>query len=380
MNFLRSTIIVLSLLVKKAKLSVVYEERVITFIYYLEEKSSYCLPIENQKINISLCSPIDLSKGYSFLTSKREEADHTISGGEAQKSPHPEVMSSEWSVVGEKVNFKYYGISLDEYSYNKTFLGFGYPIRDPQFSFVHMIKSQNNLRKNAFGFSKLNGGHLLTVFLGGVNERDVNSRKKKGCEAVDRPYWGCNLSYIYVNGKVYESKNEELMFQTNEYRTYVTKKFYDFLQKNILLKYINNKKIHCQKKGKNEIFVCFESYPKDLPMIEFIFDAQILSLNLSDIFVEKEKNVYQLSLEVNPRDENKWELGTNFLSRYITEFNYDEKMINFYVKEEPYNYLAYTQNHKVRKIIMVNFIVFFIMMSLVISLLKIKSNILVLVK
>ena len=102
-----------------------------------------------------------------------------------------------------------------------------------------------------------------------------------------------------------------------------------------------------QKKGRQ--YINCQCLPmRYFPNMTFVIDGYLIVFTAKEFFLtiqSKSNCLFLIQRSFEEGDENMWYFGNYFLSRFDTEFNYDEHTITFYSDEEiqmqTYDYKGY---------------------------------------
>jgi hypothetical protein len=168
--------------------------------------------------------------------------------------------------------------------------------------------------------------------------------------------------YIRQNNKnvINFNFNTEIGFNSYYGWTFATKDFMEYLENNIFKDLMKNK--FCWKEQKDKIKGIMCGYMIDINMfneieIVFVIDNYEYKQKISEMFVPYDNGLmFEIIYPENMFSKGEWILGGYFLQRYITTFDYENKMITFYNLEEEHVSKYNSDNGLIFKCLYVNMI------------------------
>ena len=183
-----------------------------------------------------------------------------------------------------------------------------------------------------------------------------------------------NIKYIFQSLSAEFNINIDFILGSNEYKAFIIKDFFqEYFNKDICKKLI--------LKMSYEIILCDSSvfHSENItkfPTLKFQNKNNNITfeLNYQDLFELISGGNYYIFLvffKMNYYKSNNfvWQFGINFLKKYLTIFDFDKKMIGFYIKEKNNNNLN-EENFEFIKIIAI-FIIFLIILYVILLIKKI---------
>ena len=210
------------------------------------------------------------------------------------------------------------------------------------------------------------------VFFGGVPKNYINNKYRYNCKVTEKyNFWSCELPYIYI-GAINKYNNSENLYFTNknyayfnaaERRILAPKDFMSFLKINYFLDDLNNQNCKYYMYGHNHLFECKCEIKDKLPNISFIIGSYKYTFSSSELFINYGGGFCQFVIQENHLRENNFLIGTPFLQKFISNFDYETKYISFYsVKQLEQIDLEelFHPSHLVRNLVIIGIILLFI--------------------
>lgn len=233
-------------------------------------------------------------------------------------------------------------------------LCFGYHYYQLNQSLTHQLYKENQIHKLSFtfhpgeGFTTMNKLYKPNgkIYFGDIPYHLIRNKLSSSCKVQSTKVWDCFMSKMYIrhnNNKIVVNFNLNTQIGFNSYYgwTFATKDFMEYLEDNIFKDLMINK--FCWKEQKDKIKGIMCGYMIDINMfnemeIVFVIDNYEYKQKISEMFVPYDNGLmFEIVYPENMLSKGEWILGGYFLQRYITTFDYENKMITFYNLEEEHN-------------------------------------------
>ena len=244
-------------------------------------------------------------------------------------------------------------------------LGLAYKFADERYSLIHQLKEKNIINHLNYGFipsllinsyehdenDKTNINDTLSnnknkdgiVFFGGVPKVYIANKYRYNCKLTEKyNFWSCELSHIFIGeiNKYNNSKN--LYFENNNYayfnaadrRILAPKDFMSFLKINYFQEELLNQDCKYYLYGHNYIFECKCELKDKFPNISLIFDNYKYTFTSSELFIEYGGGLCHFLIQDNSLRSDNFLLGAPFMSKFISNFDYETKYISFYTENK----------------------------------------------
>ena len=221
------------------------------------------------------------------------------------------------------------------FSRDSAGFGLGYNSTVNELSFTSQLKTKGLIDKNAFTIipneineSKKDYG---TLYFGEIPKYLIKNKKYKGnCFTIgNTTKWSCNLTKISFGNHTFVN-NYNSYFQTSVKSLIVPSEFLDVLTDKFLMEYKKNKK--CRETSSFGFVFSFEcdcDIVKSLPGLEFTFNDKIFIIKF-EYFFSQNKDKCFLDITHDFIFANEFVFGTVFMNLFISNFDYDNKVISFY--------------------------------------------------
>lgn len=239
---------------------------------------------------------------------------------------------------------------------------------------VHVLKREKIIDKMTFAFvgESRNYGHL---YFGGIPKSVIQEKKLYHIAKakVDESFntWGFNLSHI-----IFTYKNQSnIIYINNEYsyinskkaQVYAPMTFISYFNQTIMKDYFEDGSCTYIPFESKYLFTCKATVAENFPNIAFIVDNIKIEISGKDLF-DQSLNQFYFIFRINEININQWMFGSDFLSEYITQFDYENKEITFY-SDKPFVYLV-EQSILIRKNILITLIIIMLIFSFLIGIPK----------
>lgn len=251
-------------------------------------------------------------------------------------------------------------------------LCFGYHYYQLNQSLTHQLYKEKQINKLSFtfhpgeGFTNMNKLYKPNgkLYFGDIPYNLIRNKLSSSCKVQSTKVWDCFMSEMYIrqNNKnvINFNLNTEIGFNSYYGWTFATKDFMEYLENNIFKDLMKNK--FCWKEQKDKIKGIMCGYMIDINMfkeieIVFVIDNYEYKQKISEMFVPYDNGLmFEIIYPENMLSKGEWILGGYFLQRYITTFDYENKMITFYNLEEEHVNKYNSDNGLIFKCLYVNMI------------------------
>lgn len=213
------------------------------------------------------------------------------------------------------------------------FLGLSFKYKNEEFDIIRKMYSQGIISKPAYGFIPSEDGEDGLMFIGEAPSYVTQGRYQLKCKINEMHMeWSCSMTDVIINNLTYHTKSDAF-FNVNKKITYAPKKVLSALKN--ALDYID-RELNCHIVSPfSETFIrCEKEIEKVNDKIGFVFNEQVLYLNISSLFLCKVGLFCDSQIASKENSgENTWIFGSHILEKFITVFDYEEKEVNFYLNE-----------------------------------------------
>lgn len=230
-------------------------------------------------------------------------------------------------------NLYYYIVnSTDDNRIYETF-SFSLSSESDEFSFIHQLFTKGIITKKQISFDPISIS-IGRIIYGELPHQYVYDKYVYICKS-NKDYWGCPLEKVTIENDIYIYDNKEnTFFDTLDKYWYVPKKFFNFIGKKVFDKYV--KRGGCwikeDKARSIQFYQCQCSELRDFPNIHFFFVGHAFTMTTYLLF-DYDGQFCESLIHYHIED-NKWVFGTRFVHTYLTNFDYDKKIITFYTNRE----------------------------------------------
>lgn len=220
-------------------------------------------------------------------------------------------------------------------------LGFAHKFDNLNFSILHLLKQKNYINKLALTLGPVyDDVQEGTIFLGEVPNRLKNKNYNSSCKINENSkFWECYIQYAYINNSSWNGYtiNKFSIFETKFQNIYVPLKFFKWLVQNAFDDAI--KKNFCKIIEVNEerSIECFCKGIDLVQPINFVIDDYIFQFSgfsLFDNIIYHKCTSFFVTKINSLENEAKFIIGSGFLKKFHTTFDYDEGRIVFYDTKE----------------------------------------------
>lgn len=326
----------------------------IFLIYFMLLHRSHCSNI----IKI----PFDIVKGIEVYSKVQQESNYVPIDQQAEETYLNKFISSVISVISQDniivnntlyprdyieevvhINSLSFILSFYRIKYNllhsKKSGGFSFALhpKNESFSMLHQLKKQNKITKLIYAFA-LEGGISGNLYLGGIPP-ELIEKKVPFQISINNNVLGCKLKNAFFNEGINKGRNyifhntAPALFQSGVEFIYVPRDFIDFFINNFISDLFNS----------NLCTFIFDSYGKSIECIQSEFFKKIypiyfnlvLDSNLFQIpfhsFFFQYANKVRINFFLENAREDRWLLGADFITKYISVYDYEKEKITFYI-------------------------------------------------
>ena len=271
-------------------------------------------------------------------------------------------------------------------------IGLAYKFEDEKYSLIHQLKNKSLISHLNYGFipstliNTYNNDEIMNInetnldnknkngiiFFGGVPKNYINDKYRYNCKLTEKyNFWSCELSYVFI-GEINKYNNSKNIYFTNKNYAYFNaadrrilapKDFMSFLKINYFIEELLNRTCTYSMYGHNHIFECNCNIIDKFPNITFIFDNYKYIFTSSELFLNYGGGFCQFLIQENHLRSNNFLLGSPFLSKFISNFDYETKYISFYSENQlegiNLNELFHP-SHLIRNLMILGIIIIFI--------------------
>lgn len=226
----------------------------------------------------------------------------------------------------------------------KSSLGMSSRFNNTLFSIIHQLKKASLIDYLSFSFHPLDANPSNTpqigIFysLGKMLIGDIPIEQNDGygfCKINNtESKWSCELKAVSI-GNIYTYVNNDHFvsyFQTNTFRIETPMDFMRSIINDFLKDYID--KDICEYIPMNQGYMysfdsikCVCQYLNEMPKISITLGNYIYMMNMSSMFISYGKFCQSIFVSYN---KNEWVLGTAFIDKYITMFDYEKQSVILY--------------------------------------------------
>lgn len=219
-----------------------------------------------------------------------------------------------------------------------------YQFKDTRYSVIHTLFKNKKIDHLGFGFvstdAYIEDGFL---YIGEIPQEDKNNYPYHQSCKVNSSYstWGCNLQKVNFNNLTFDNI-EYASLDMSKRGLLVSHNFFSFFINYLLTLTSNITNCPFSDSLGINLFQCpCKEIKVDLTM-ELVFEG--FSYNLTkDFIMYTYLNKCLLRIDENKENPNEWILGSYFMTRFLTYFDYDKGEIFFYSKKP---FTLYSNNKK----------------------------------
>lgn len=216
-------------------------------------------------------------------------------------------------------------------------LGFAHKFENPNFSILHLLKQNNYINKIALTLGPVyDEAEEGTLYFGEVPDVLVNKRFNSSCKInLNSKFWECYIQYAYINNSSWHGYtiNKFSIFETKFQKIYVPLKFFKWLEKNAFHDAIKKNACQTIESGGQKSIECSCKEIGLVQPISFVIDDYIFKFSgfglFDNIFYHKCTSFFVAKLD-SQENEDEFIIGSGFIKKFHTTFDYDEGRIVFY--------------------------------------------------
>ena len=331
-------------------LSLIYAEKIV-FIQYIKIMKALAFAINIGEPCQKAYLEIDLTIDYTWVTNfcynpKNSDSvimnsDYSIKGTECKLIRDKILFGGENDKKYQIDDFAVVNIQFDALRESEA-IGLGFKGDNNIGSNIVYAMYNNGLieRKNfAFVPYTLHHGDL---YFGDIPQSVIekNKLKYKMITKVNEEFdtWNVNISHIvFTNGtnvmSVYENEYYSY-FITKKKEIYAPIKFMMFVKDNVMKEfYEKGICLGYALDSSNRDFICNNEIVKMFPNISFVIENKMFMFTAEEMFTREGSYSY-LNIMTNNDNVNQFIIGSDFMMKFVTQFDYDQKSIAFYSDTE----------------------------------------------
>lgn len=197
-------------------------------------------------------------------------------------------------------------------------------------SIIEYFYKNNMIEHKGFGIAKEKGQISSLLFIGGFADEVKKTFPHVTKCKIKNNQWGCKLDKVIINNHKEFKNSYEAVFQANHKEIFVPKEYNDYIYQDIIRHYVENKT--CSYNKNKELYLCGCGIIYKFPTMNIIIDGITFTFNARELFSNYNKEC-EFNIISNKKNANLWELGTIFLNKYVTYFDYDHSEIRFYTRK-----------------------------------------------
>lgn len=271
-------------------------------------------------------------------------------------------------------------------------IGLSFKFADERYSLIHHLKKNNLITQLNYGyipFSLVISNNLTDnnsnislnqeglIFFGGIPKNYIVNKYRYNCKVTEKyNFWSCELPYILFGEITYNNNfNNTLFFENKNYayfngaerRILAPEDFMSFLKHNYFRENILNETCKYYLYGMNYVFECICNIKNNFPDINFIFNNYQYKFTSEELFSYYGGGNCLFLIQGNHLRKNNFVFGTPFLNKFISNFDYETKLITFYSEKQikEIDLFNFFQKRNINKYIIGIFLILFIIAILV---------------
>ncbi len=241
-------------------------------------------------------------------------------------------------------------------------IGLAYKFSDEAYSLIHHLKNNKLIIHLSYGFippaliikddnnnstNNINSENNLNkeglIFFGGMPKKYIANRYRYNCKVTNKyNFWSCELPYIFIGDISYDNNANNLYFENKNYayfngaerRILAPEDFMTFLKFNYFKNEITNGTCKYYLYGMNYVFECICIIKNTFRNISFIFNDYQYKFTPDDLFEYYGGGNCLFLIQGNHLRKNNFIIGTPFLKKFISNFDYETKYITFYSEKQ----------------------------------------------
>ena len=242
----------------------------------------------------------------------------------------------------------YFFVIIPEKQYvrNSGSIGLSYKVSNT--SFIMRLFQEGLIQHLTFCFYHYDKDNYISF--GGLPPQLISKKSKAVTSVDDRDiFWGIKLTEFYFGDRKFNYINDKYAFiNVDNDRIFAPDNVMDHIANTVFSDYIANKTCRYNQKKRRQYINCQCLPMRYFPNMTFVIDGYLIVFTAKELFLtiqSKSNCLFLIQRSFEEGDENMWYFGNYFLSRFDTEFNYDEHTITFYSDEEiqmrTYDYKGY---------------------------------------
>jgi hypothetical protein len=237
-------------------------------------------------------------------------------------------------------------------------IGLAYKFADEKYSLIHQLKEKNIINHLSYGFipsllintyeknenENINETLLNNknkdgiVFFGGIPKNYIFNKYRYNCKLTEKyNFWSCELSHVFIGDINKNNNSENIYFENNNYayfnaaemRILAPRDFIIFLKINYFQNELLDGDCKYYMYG-TYIFECKCELRDKFPNISFIFNNYKYTFTSSELFKDYGGGLCHFLIQDNSLRHNNFLFGAPFMSKVISNFDYETKYITFY--------------------------------------------------
>lgn len=295
-------------------------------------------PAQNVTLPVIQTIPFTWTSDYHFTSPTPLSYKNTIF---INKIPYKGELMTETVGLEEEKKIDFFNFYMvgdyTVYSDNKNGFSFSYRYENNSFSIIHMLYQNNLISYLSFGFVPETSQHG-TFYFGHIPEKKLKNFTNKVSLKVNENYisWGTEVDAIYFGNKneknyFFENKenNKYGFFESGNEYIRVPDYYWSFLIENVFRKLIDNSVCFILNKKRINYICCKNNNLSHLQKMNFVFGNVTFSISVKNL-IDCSFKFCNFKIVYDERNINYWSFGTTFLNNYISEFDYSQKIIQFY--------------------------------------------------
>ena len=248
----------------------------------------------------------------------------------------------------------------------------GFNFKNLNSSIVHRLYQESKITSKQFAFDPSpNGGQM---YFGKFDPKKIQGKFFTKCSipSIQHQAWGCSLSAVKYSTKkgttFLNLKSTDFAYlQASHKEIYATKELMDYLKEVVFKDLLEQKLCEIEHKKYYQYLICQSQVNFNNSYLFFHLDGADFEFEMNELLetrinMQKTKEFLIMKHDLYDR----LELGTIFLKKYFTVFDYDSSSITFY-QDEAFKFTSERSNAGLFKII-VELIVFLGIMGIIILL------------
>ena len=234
---------------------------------------------------------------------------------------------------GEYTLNNYFFVTIPERNYIKNSGSIGLSYKVSNISFIMQMFRADLIKQLSFGF--YHQDDINYISFGGMPKQLISNKSKAVTSVDDRDiFWGIKFSEFYFGDNKFNYINNKYAFiNVDNDRIFAPDNVMEHIVNTVFIEYINNNTCRFNQKQGREYINCHCEPMIYFPNMTFVIDGYLIVLTANELFLtiqSKSNCLFLIQKSYEEGYKNMWYFGNYFLSRFDTEFNYDEHTITFY--------------------------------------------------